>query len=119
MNDMKNKTFAASVRCAIVGIGKGLRTEKNFKYYAVIAAVFLAADIAVGASSIQYCIYAVTTAAVFAMEFMNTAVERLADRVAPEFDSLVADAKDIAAAAVLTTGIGFFVTQGIIIISKL
>ncbi len=45
-------------------------------------------------------------AAVWMAEAFNTALERLCDRVSPEWHPLVRDAKDMAAAAVLLASVG-------------
>ena len=49
----------------------------------------------------EWAILAVCVGMVLAAECLNTALERLSDRVAPERHPLVGQAKDAAAAAVL------------------
>ncbi len=116
---MKNMTLFASIRCAVKGIGKAFRTEKNFAYYGVIWFVMFCVDLYAGVSASEHCLVVGVTAAVFAAEFINTAIERMADLIHPQFSKAIADIKDIAAAAVLSFGIAFFIIQGIILVPKL
>lgn len=116
---MKNKTFLDSIKCAIIGIRKGMRSEKNFKYYFVIAFLFLILNILVKSNRYEYCIFIGSAILVFALEYVNTAIERICDVVDTNYRPGIADAKDIAAAAVLVAGIGFFLTQGVILTGKL
>lgn len=59
-----------------------------------------------GLSTLEWALVALASALVLSAEAMNTAVEKLADRVSPEKHPLVRDAKDAAAAAVLIAAIG-------------
>lgn len=116
---MKNKTFLDSVRCAVAGIGKGIRTEKNFAYYAVIAVVAFLLNFLCKADGMEFVILILLVAIVFSLEFINTAIERISDAVKPEYNKSIGDIKDISAAAVLVSGIAFFVIEALILIPKL
>lgn len=116
---MKNTTFLDSIKCAIRGITKAIKTEKNFKYYTIIAVIFLILNILVKSNKYDYCLFAGSAILVFVLEYVNTAIERLADTVKTEYHPGIEDTKDIAAAAVLVAGIGFFLIQGIVLIGKL
>ena len=54
----------------------------------------------------DWCWLTVAIMAVWIAESINTAIERVADAVAPEPHPLIRDAKDAAAGAVLTAAIG-------------
>ncbi len=116
---MKNKTFRQSVQCAIKGIYIALKTEKNFKYYTVIAITFLLFNIYLQSTLLEYVILVITTMMVFALECVNTAIEHLANMIDSKYNQAIKVLKDISAGAVLFAGIGFFVSQGIILGAKL
>ena len=111
MRAIKNKTFRESIKCAIKGFFSALKSEKNFKYYFVIIAITLIANIIAKFSIIQYLIYGICIMGVFSSELLNTAVERVCDRITKEFDKEIGNAKDIAAASVGVWGIAFFTTE--------
>ena len=108
---LRNKTFLDSIRCAIRGMGKAFRKEKNFKYYVGIATVFAILNIVKQVENYWWIGYVITTCEVFASELINTAIERLADEVTKEFSLLVGESKDIAASAVLFWGFGLFIIE--------
>ena len=108
---LRNKTFLASIKCAIRGMGKAFKKEKNFKYYVGIATIFAILNIYSEIEIHWWIGYIITTCGVFASELINTAIERLADEVTTEIRVLVGEAKDIAASAVLFWGFGFFIIE--------
>ena len=59
-----------------------------------------------GISRVDWCLVIFAVGAVLAAEAFNTAIESLADAVAPERHPLVGRAKDLAAAGVLLTSAG-------------
>ena len=116
---MKNKTFIDSLRCAFVGLKKALRSEKNFLIYTFIATTALVLNIVFKIETYWFAGYIVTVCGVFASELMNTAIERLADFFTSEIRDEIKAVKDIAAAAVLFWGFGFFAVEIIALGSKL
>ena len=110
---MKNKTLWDSIRCAAKGIAYALKTEKNFKYYTVIALLFLVVNLCMGVGLLQHVIYFLVCCLVFGMEFLNTAIEHLVNSAYKEFDPEAGRIKDMAAGAVLIMGLGFFFMEGI------
>ncbi len=105
---MKNKTFLDSVKCAMRGYLAGIRTEKNFRVYFVIAAVFFAVNLLCGISFTEHIVYFGLVAGAFSAEFLNTAVEHLSNLITERFNNEIKLAKDIAAAGVLAWGLVFF-----------
>lgn len=114
---LRNKTFLDSIKCAIRGMGKAFKKEKNFKYYMGIATIFAILNIYSEIEIHWWIGYIITTCGVFATELINTAIERLADEVTTEIRVLVGEAKDIAASAVLFWGFGFFIIEILALIS--
>lgn len=87
--------------------------ERNFRFHLCAAAfvTFFAAKF-YELSRGEWAALLLTFAAVFSLEAVNTALERLCDRVSPEKNTLVGECKDIAAGAVLIAAV-FAVGVGI------
>lgn len=115
---MKNINFLESIKCAIAGLHNGFVSEKNFRIYTVIGIIFFIFHLFLKADSYDYVIFIILSAFVFSAEYMNTALERAIDRLGEGVHEDFRFAKDVAAAAVLVSGIAFFLGEGIILISK-
>ncbi len=112
---MKNKTFWQSIRCAIQGLKRAFESEKNFKIYLGIVFVTMLINGFVGFSAKDYIAYTICACGVLSAEFLNTAIEFVCDFLTEQYEEKVKDVKDIAAGAVLIWGIGFWVTEFILI----
>lgn len=103
-------SFAAgrirSFRYAFRGVGVLLGSQANARIHAVVAAAAAIAGFGFGLSAMEWCAVVLAVIAVFATEAINTAVERLADAAVPGAHPLVAQAKDVAAGAVLIAAVG-------------
>ena len=108
---MKNKTFFDSLKCAVVGMIYCFKTEKNFKYYFVIASIFIVINLYAGVSIPGWIGYFVTVAGVFSAEFINTAVEHTLNYITTDIRNEIKIAKDIGSATVIAWGFGFFATE--------
>lgn len=80
--------------------------ERNFRFHLCAAAFvsFFAAKF-YSLSRGEWAALLLTFAAVLSLEAVNTALERLCDRVSPEQNKLVGECKDIAAGAVLIAAV--------------
>lgn len=105
---MKNKTFWDSIKCAFRGLFIAVKTEKNFKYYFVIAFVFLVLNLVCKVSLAGHLAYFITVAGVFSAECINTSIEHFVDMQDASIRPEIKLIKDIAAAAVLCWGFAFF-----------
>ncbi len=108
---MKNKTFWDSIKCACSGLVYAIKTEKNFKYYFVIAFVFLALNLFCNINFAGYLAYFITVGGVFSSECINTSIEHLADMQDTNIRPEIKWIKDMAAAAVLCWGFAFFACE--------
>ena len=97
--------------CAVRGLILALRTEKNFRYYLGITLFFLLVNLLTDVEFSCYMMQAVTTLGVFSSECVNTAVERLCNKITSSVDPEIKAIKDIAAGAVLCWGITFFLLE--------
>ena len=88
------------------GVLAMFRTQANARIHAAAALGVVAAGFAFDVSIAEWCWLVLAIALVLAAECMNTALESLADAVAPAPHPGVGRAKDAAAGAVLCAAIG-------------
>ena len=95
----------ASFRYAFHGWHHVLRTQQNIWIHTAIATVvfFLALWLRLPARG--WALLILTSAGVFAAEFMNTAIEAVVDLASPELNPLAKIGKDVGAAAVLVAAL--------------
>ncbi|GLC88576.1 diacylglycerol kinase family protein [Lysinibacillus piscis] len=75
--------------------------EQNFKSHLLSACIVLVASYWTGLSRMEWLIVLLLIALMFALEMVNTAIERVVDLVSPAQHPLAKQAKDLAAGAVL------------------
>jgi diacylglycerol kinase (ATP) len=88
--------------------GRGLRAlldEPNARIQLVAALATIALGLWLGLAPHEWALIVLAIGLVLAGEALNTAVEALCDRVAPERHPLVAKAKDVAAGGVLIASV--------------
>jgi diacylglycerol kinase len=121
---MKSKKFSIRDRLksfvpAFHGLKTLFREEHNALIHLVAAICAIIAGFAFGLSAGEWVAIAFAIGFVFAMEFLNTSIEKLADFVAPEKNEKIKDIKDLAAAGVLIAAISAFAIALIIFIPKI
>lgn len=97
---MDGRKFIRSFGYAYCGIVTACK-EQNFKSHILSAVIVLIAGYFTGLSRIEWFIVLILIALIFALEMMNTAIERVVDLASPNIHPLAKQAKDIAAGAVL------------------
>ena len=90
-----------SFRDAFNGIGILIRSERNFQIHLVAFVLAIGAGFYFEISSREFVIILLVSALVFALEGMNTAIEKLCDEVTEERKESIRKVKDVAAGAVL------------------
>ncbi len=98
---MKNQSFPKRLRFALLGIRVAILDEASFQtqlLLGVAAAVVLAL---LRPPLVWVALCVLSAGLVLALELVNTALERLADRLHPENHIAIQTAKDCAAGAVL------------------
>lgn len=88
-------------RYAFKGIGTFMEGEAHARIHLLATACVVAAGFICNISRWEWCVVILCIGGVFMAEAVNTAVEKLADKVSRECDPLIGAAKDIAAGAVL------------------
>jgi diacylglycerol kinase (ATP) len=92
---------AVSFGHAFRGWHYALRTQKNVWIHTTVATVVFIFGIWLQLPARDWAVLILTTAMVFAAEFLNTSIEAVVDLASPEHHPLAKIAKDVGAAAVL------------------
>ncbi len=108
-----------SVLHAVQGFRVLIREEVNGRIHLVITAAALILACILHLTTIEWIIVVLLIGFVFALELMNTAIEHLANFVAPERNEKIKKIKDLAAAGVLIGAIAAGIIGLIIFIPKL
>jgi undecaprenol kinase/diacylglycerol kinase (ATP) len=95
--------FIKSAGFAFHGIKQFFKSERNGRIQALIAVVVILSGILFSISMIEWLIVILFIALVLSMEMLNSALEKLSDKVNPDFDPEIKVIKDMAAGAVLWT----------------
>jgi len=95
-----------SVRYAANGIVAMMRTQHNAWLHALATVVVCLVAAYLGISSAELCCIVLAMVTVWTAEALNTALECLANAVAPCPHPLIKKAKDVAAGAVLLAAVG-------------
>lgn len=119
ISQFKSPNLATSFKYAWNGLMVTFLKEKNLRWQAVAFVIVLVLGWAAGLSAVEFCLIVLVSSAVFAMEFMNSAIEYLCDVVHPEFHQSIGFAKDIAAAGVLVMSICALLIGGLLLVPKL
>jgi len=103
-----------SFRDAFNGIGILIRSERNFQIHLVTFVFAIGAGVYFDIHVNEYIVILLVSALVFALEGMNTAIEKLCDEVTEDRKESIRKIKDIAAGAVLIAAI-FALIIGVLI----
>jgi diacylglycerol kinase len=95
-----------SFLCAGRGLGWMLAREPNARWHVLAVAVVTAAGVWLEITRTEWAVVMLAFGAVIAAEALNTAVERLADRVSKEQEEAIRVVKDVAAGGVLAASLG-------------
>jgi diacylglycerol kinase len=92
--------------CAFRGLGRTLAGESSGRVHAVCALAVAGMGIWLRVSPVEWAVLSLAVGAVIAVEALNSAIERLADRVTGEREEAIRNCKDAAAGGVLAASIG-------------
>jgi diacylglycerol kinase len=108
------KKHLLSYKYALRGIWLAFRFEPNMAIHVVAGLAVLLVNYLLDISRTDWLITLMLIGVVWTAEIFNTAIEKLADRVTKDHDSLIGQAKDLAAGAVLIVCVTAVVCAGII-----
>ncbi len=116
---MNLSKFLRSFVIGSVGFMHAFWTEQNMRLHCVAAVVVIACGFWLKLAAWEWVAVVLSIGLVISAECVNTALERLADRVSREHDPLIKQAKDCGSAAVLVLAITAAVVGGIVFGPKL
>lgn len=97
--------FMAGFGYAFSGLWYALRTQRNARVHAFIAALAIITGLVLHISAVEFAIVFIAITGVFIAEMFNTVIETCVDLVSPGYHPLAKIAKDVSAGAVLTSAI--------------
>ena len=120
---MKSRKFSIparlrSFRYAFRGLWWLVRDEHNSWIHLAFVVVLIPAGFILHITPIEWTLIILCIGLVLGMELVNSAIERLADKISPERDPDIGKIKDIAAGAVLITAIAAAIVGLIILVPK-
>ena len=118
-NKWKNPNFFQSLKNALNGIKEIIKTGKNIKIQIVFAIFAVVMGIVLKINNIEALILVLTIFFVIVSEFMNTAIEMLADLYSTEYNEKIKILKDIGAGAVALSAIASVIVGIIMFLPKI
>lgn len=118
----KDNTFfkgrLKSIRFAVLGAVKLVTTEHSVMVQTFIGALMVVAGFYFGISATEWMFQTLAIGLVLCVEGLNTAVEKVADFIHPEYHEKIGFIKDIAAGAVFFAAVTAITIGAIIYIPK-
>ena len=101
--DSQDKSFPlmSSFSFAFSGILLALRKERNMRIHFISSIIVLLVSFYFSITKIEWVFILFAIGGMFALELLNTAIERVVDLVTADYHPLAKQAKDMAAGAVL------------------
>lgn len=96
----------------------GIRTERNVQITVIISIVTILIGLILKISKTEMLILLLWVFGVGTAEYLNTAIEKLGDRVTKDYDEQIKHVKDLSAAATMILSIGAVVSCLLIFIPK-
>ena len=118
-NKWKNPNFFQSLKNALNGINEIIKTGRNIKIQIVFAIFAVIMGIVLKINNIEALILVLTIFFVIVSEFMNTAIEMLADLYSTEYNEKIKILKDIGAGAVALSAIASVIVGIIMFLPKI
>lgn len=112
-------TFLRGFAHAFRGLALGLRTQRNLRVHALATVLVIVLGLVLKIERWEWCAIVISCGLVWAAELLNTALERLADRVSMEREDAIRDVKDAAAGAVLGASLAAAAVGGIVFVPRL
>lgn len=111
--------YLRSIRFALNGLFYALRKERNVQILWGIAILTIAISLWLKVSPTEFLIILLWMFLIGVSEYLNTAIEKLSDRVTLEHDEQIKHVKDIAAGATFVASIGAIISGLIIFVPKI
>ena len=118
-NKWKNPNFFQSLKNALNGIKEVIKTGRNIKIQITFAIFAIIMGIILKINIIEALILVLTIFGVLITEFINTAIEMLADLYTTEYNEKIKILKDIGAGAVTLSAIASVIIGIIMFLPKI
>lgn len=118
-NKWKNQSFYNSLKNALNGIKNVFSDGRNIRIQICFAIVAIVLGVVLKISLIEFLILILTIFFVLVSEFINTALENLADLYTTEYNEKVKNIKDIAAGTVTLSAVASIIVGIIIFLPKI
>jgi diacylglycerol kinase (ATP) len=99
------QSLSNKFRFAWRGLRRGVRSESNFFVHLFMAVMVIAVAAVLGCTLIEWSLLVLCIGSVLAAEMFNTALEHLVKDISDKRTPFLADALDMASAAVLLTAV--------------
>jgi len=113
------RAFLQGFAHAFRGILFGLHTQRNLRVHALATLGVIVLGFVFQIEPWEWCAILISCGIVWAAELLNTAIERLADRVSVEREEAIREVKDAAAGAVLAASLASAAVGAIIFLPRL
>ncbi len=108
-----------SVGYALKGAWLLIRTESSIQIQVVLAIVMTIVGFLFELSTLEWCLQILAISLVLGMEALNTAIEKLADFIHPDYNDKIGFIKDISAGSVMFASIGACIIGLLIYLPKI
>lgn len=113
------KNLVQGIIFACVGLKVFFEEERNSRIYIFFAVLILVFGFVFSISAVEWILLLLSISIVASLELLNSAIERLSDRISPDQDILIKKAKDLAAGGVVLAAIIALINGTIIFLPKL
>ncbi|PLS01188.1 diacylglycerol kinase family protein [Neobacillus cucumis] len=96
----KKNPILSSFSYAVIGILTAIKAERNMRFHLISSLIAIGLSIYFSITKIEWLFILFAIGGMFALELINTAIERVVDLVTTEYHPFAKQAKDIAAGAV-------------------
>ena len=103
---MSQHSIWRSMGFAFEGLRYAFSNQRSLRIESIIAGIVVVIGFALDISRLEWVIVIISIFFIIGLELVNTAIEAVVDLVSPEYHPVAKVAKDVASAAVLTSGVG-------------
>ena len=110
--------FLKSMGYALNGLFYALKTERNVQIWLGVMLATFGIAFWLEVSQIEFILIALWMCGIGTSEYLNTAIEKLSDRVTTEYDEQIKNVKDVSAGATFIISTGAFICCMFIFVPK-
>ncbi len=110
--------FLKSMGYALNGLFYALKTERNVQIWLGVMLATFGIAFWLEVSQIEFILIALWMCGIGTSEYLNTAIEKLSDRVTTEHDEQIKNVKDVSAGATFIISTGAFICCMFIFVPK-